>query len=80
MELEYSKRAIKSINGMDRISRQRIKKAIELLPDGDVKTMKGLSGGYRLRVGDWRIVFSYLDENTILIEKVAPRGEVYKGV
>lgn len=33
----------------------------------------------RMRVGGWRIVFSYPDKNTILIEKIAPRGDVYKG-
>jgi len=32
-----------------------------------------------LRVGGWRIVFSIPDTNTILIEKIAPRGDVYKG-
>lgn len=34
---------------------------------------------YRLRVGGWRIVFSFPDTNTILIEKIAPHGDVYKG-
>ena len=80
MNIEYSKRAVKAINGMDRRTKQRIKAGIEGLPDGDEKPLKGMDGTYRLRVGDWRIVFSYVSEDIILIEKVKPRGEVYKGV
>lgn len=79
MEIEYAKAAIKAINGMDRPTKQRIRNAVERLPEGDVKPLSGSVRLYRLRVGDWRIVFSYPDENTVLIEKIAPRGEVYKG-
>jgi mRNA interferase RelE/StbE len=83
MDIQYSKRAIKAINGMDKPTKQRIRKAIEGLPKGDIKTLQGAENSYRLRVGDWRILFSYLETEAgkgILIEKVAPRGEVYKGV
>ena len=57
---------------------QRIKAGIEKLPAGDVKPFKGSPGTYRLRVGDWRILFSYPEDGTILIEKIGPRGGVYK--
>jgi mRNA interferase RelE/StbE len=57
-----------------------MKKAIEAIPSGDIKPLKGSDGSFRLRVGDWRIIFSYVSEDIILIEKIAPRGEVYKGV
>ncbi len=80
MNIEYSKRSVKAINGMDKPTKQRIRTAIEAIPKGDIKPLKGISGSYRLRVGDWRIIFSYPAENTVLIEKIAPRGEVYKGV
>lgn len=83
MDIQYSKRAIKAINGMDKPTKQRIRKAIEGLPKGDIKTLQGAENSYRLRVGDWCILFSYLETEAgkgILIEKVAPRGEVYKGV
>lgn len=80
MDIEYSKRAVKAINGMDRPTKQRIKAAIEALPNGDIKPLKGSDGSFRLRVGDWRILFSYTAKDIILIEKIAPRGEVYKGV
>lgn len=80
MAIEYSKQAVKTINGIDSRTKQRIKIAIEGIPAGDIKPLKGSRGSYRLRVGDWRIIFSYPEKNTILIEKIAPRGEVYKGV
>ena len=80
MNIQYSKRAVKAINGLDRPMKQRIKEAIEKIPQGDIKSLIGSKGSFRLRVGDWRILFSYQDDNAILIEKIAPRGEVYKGV
>ena len=80
MEIRYSKAAVKVINSMDRPTKQRIRAAIEKLPEGDIKALKGSKGSYRLRMGDWRILFSYPEHDIILIEKIGPRGEVYKGV
>jgi len=35
--------------------------------------------GYRLRVGDWRVIDELEDEGlVILVLKVGPRGEVYR--
>ena len=79
MDIKFSKAAVKTLSGMDRATKQRIRVGISGLPGGDVKPLKGSTGLSRLRVGGYRIVFSYLDSNTILIEKIAPRGDVYKG-
>ena len=79
MKVEYARAAVKVINGMDRTTKQRIKAGIEKLPEGDIKPYKGSPGTYRLRVGDWRILFSYPEHDIILIEKIGPRGGVYKG-
>ena len=78
MRIEYARAAVKVINSMDRPTKQRIKAGIEKRPAGDIKPYKGSPGTYRLRVGDWRILFSYPEEDTILIEKIGPRGGVYK--
>lgn len=80
MEVSYARAAVKVINGMDKATKQRIKSAIEKIPAGDIKPLRGSSGSYRLRVGGWRILFSYPEDGIILIEKVGPRGDVYKGV
>lgn len=79
MNITYSRVSVKVISKLDRPTKQRIRNAVERLPEGDVRPLSGSVRLYRLRVGDWRIVFSYPDGNTVLIEKIAPRGEVYKG-
>jgi len=80
MKIRTSKKAAKYLESMDKKTMQRIKAAVEGIPEGDIKALTASPGSYRLRVGSYRIIFSYEDENTILIEKIAPRGEVYKGV
>ena len=80
MEISYAKAAVKVINGIDKPTKQRIKSAIEKIPNGDIKPLQGSKGTYRLRVGGWRILFSYPAQDIILIEKIGPRGEIYKGV
>jgi len=87
MEVRYSKKAQKTISRMDKLTKQRIKKAIDGLrmipPEGDIKDMQGIEyqGFMRLRVGQYRIIFRYDMEKglTILfIYKIGPRGDVYK--
>ena len=35
--------------------------------------------GYRLRIGDWRVIYDVKDDELIiLVLKVGPRGEVYR--
>lgn len=80
MEIRYAKAAVKAISEMDRPTKQRIKLAIEKIPEGDIKPLRGSVGSYRLRVGDRRILFSYPEHDIILIEKIGPRGDIYKGV
>lgn len=79
MSIEYSKAAVKTISALDRKTKQRIKAAIENIPKGDIKPLSGSVTLYRLRVGNWRVVFSYPDNETVLIDRIAPRGDVYKG-
>lgn len=79
MTPQYSKAAVKVINSMESSEKKRIKDAIEKLPAGDVKPLKGTKDSYRLRVGGRRIIFSYPEKDVVLIEKIGPRGDVYKG-
>ena len=53
MRIEYEKDAAKHINKMSAPMKQRIKKAIEKLPSGDVSKLLGLSVDSRVRV-DYR--------------------------
>ena len=80
MDFKYSKQAEKAAKRMDKTTAQRIKTAIEKLPDGDVKRIQGGdTSTCRLRVGGWRILYHFANDDTIVIEKIAPRGSVYKG-
>lgn len=79
MNFEFSDKAVKTINRLDVTTKQRIKTAILKLPDGNVRYVKGKKvTTYRLRIGDWRVVYCFLDRETIFIEKIATRGKVYK--
>jgi len=72
-------KAAKALKGINQLDKGRIIRALEKLPQGDVKTLRGVHGLFRLRVGDWRIVFSYPKQDSILVEQIAPRGDIYKG-
>jgi mRNA-degrading endonuclease RelE of RelBE toxin-antitoxin system len=75
--IKYEKDAAKHIQSQDKPTRQRLKKAIEKLPDGDVIKLQGYKNDYRLRVGNLRVLYS-VDGDTITIKDVLPRGEAYK--
>ena len=72
----YSKDALKFLNKQDKPTRKRIVSAIEKLPLGNIKKLQGTIG-YRLRVGDFRILFDK-DGNIINIIKIDNRGQIYK--
>jgi mRNA interferase RelE/StbE len=73
----YSKQAEKAINGMDAATRARIKDGINKIPAGDIKKLKGYAATFRLRIGDWRILFE-MTESGVTVKAILPRGEAYK--
>mgnify|MGYP003296561381 CR=1 FL=1 len=76
MDIHYSKQATKFLQKQPKQIQHRIITAINKLPAGDVKKMQG-STLYRLRVGDFRVLFNQTGE-VLFIEKIGNRGEVYK--
>ena len=77
MQIEYIKKAIKYINSADKLTKKRLKESIEKIPLGDIKKLQGIEDGYRLRVGDLRVLFS-MEDNIIYIDNIIPRGQAYK--
>jgi len=77
MKYVFSKSTKKTLERLDASTKQRICKGIYKLPDGDVKRLQGFTDLYRLRVGDWRIIFT-MTSTEIFIEEVLPRGSAYK--
>ena len=82
--IAYSKEAAKSLQRMPRNMAQLIREKLELIavdPYADHPNVKKLQGreGYRLRVGDWRIIYKMQNEQLIIVVlKIASRGEIYK--
>lgn len=82
--LLIKKQAKKVLQSLARTERNRIAEKIKLLgenPDNPILDIKPLQGEpyYRLRVGQWRIIFDRDDEVKIIaIEKIKPRGGAYK--
>ena len=76
MQIVYSKQAAKAISNINNPFKKKIKEAIEKLPLGDVKKLKGYSSAYRLRVGSYRILYDM--NGNIEITDIIPRGEAYK--
>jgi len=79
LKIEYSKKTVKYINSVDKKTKNRLKEAIEKIPLGDIKRLQGIENGYRLRVGDLRILFS-IEDDTIFIDNIIPRGQAYKRI
>lgn len=80
--VEYSRDAAKALQRMDLPTSKRIRGKIRQLADdpaalvNNVTALKGGEGLMRLRVGDWRVI--YTDELVVLkVIRVGPRGSVY---
>ncbi len=44
----------------------------------DVKKLKGMEDTFRIRLGDWRIIYEFKrKESTIVVYEIAPRGRAY---
>lgn len=77
MQIQITKTAVKDIKKLDKPTRDRILKGIYELPNGDVKRLQGYMNYYRLRIGDFRIIYCR-EYETIVVSAVLPRGEAYK--
>ncbi len=76
--IKWSKRAVKSLKSLPHNLQKRVIDAVEKLPEGDVKPLHGkLKGLYRLRIGNWRVIFEFTD-NGFLVHDVLHRQNVYK--
>jgi mRNA interferase RelE/StbE len=70
--------ATKTLRKLPRNERERVLAAIQRLPAGDVRSLKGRQGEWRLRVGDWRAIIRLdQEERAIVVTAVKPRGGAY---
>ena len=80
----YSTDAFKTLSRMDQTIAKRIRAKILAVarnpnaPNNSVKKLTGV-GGYRLRVGDWRVIYTLKHQTlTVIVVRVGHRSEVYK--
>lgn len=80
--VEFAREAAKQLDALPRRMRERIVLALHGLATDPRSTPNGKAlqgGGYRLRVGDYRVLYDLLDDRLIvLVLRVAHRREAYR--
>ena len=80
--IEYSGEARRTLRKMDRATAARIIGKVEQLASApstlanNVRSLRGAEGQFRLRVGDWRVIYT---ETLVILSvvRVAPRSSAY---
>ena len=79
----YTADAIRTLSRMDRAVARRLRSKILALardpkaPNNNVRKLAGVAG-YRLRVGDWRVIYTLRHEVlTVVVVRIGHRSEVY---
>ncbi len=85
MEIKFSRQAKKDLSKIPKNIAKNIKSAIlglaDVPPKGDIKPLKGSTDGrMRLRVGSYRVIYRYENDETIYIWiiEIGSRGDIYK--
>jgi mRNA interferase RelE/StbE len=78
--VEIKPRALKDLRRLDARMRERILDRIEAAREnfaGDVKRLTNFTPEYRLRVGQYRVLFE-LEADTVVVYRVIHRRESYR--
>ena len=78
-QIEIKPRAFKDLRGLPKAQANRILDAVEALHDnlaGDVKKLTNHTPEYRLRVGDYRILFE-VESDIIVVYRITHRKNAY---
>jgi mRNA interferase RelE/StbE len=79
-DIHFKPAAVKDIKGIPPRAQCRIVAKIEALSDGlkgDVKRLTDFAHEYRLRVGDYRVLFE-IEGKSIIVYRVRHRREAYR--
>jgi len=79
-DIQFKPKAIRDIEALSSRTQSRILTRIEAMSNdlkGDVKRLTNFSPEYRLRVGDFRILFE-IERETIIIYRIRHRREAYR--
>ena len=83
--IQIEDRAEKTLKSLEKQDRVRIKRGIDQLKENprgnNCKPLKGFHGIWRLRVGDYRVIYSIKDDQLlVLVLEVGHRREVYRAL
>ena len=84
-EIRWSRPAERDLDRIQRHSSQVARRIFDAANryaetgNGDVTKLTGEAGLYRLRVGDWRVIFSYEDGGLVVLAlRVLNRRDAYR--
>jgi len=79
-QVEYTPFAVENLRALPKsVAAQIIRKILRLEGGltGNIKRLRQADFGYRLRMGDYRILFD-VEDDTIVIQKIGHRKDVYE--
>lgn len=79
-DIQFKPRAVKDIERLSSRMQSQIFKVIEAMSNdlkGDVKRLTNYTPEYRLRVGNYRVLFE-IENNRIVVYRVRHRREAYR--
>ena len=77
--VEFKPQSVRDLRDLDPTVRRRVLNKIEAMRQdlaGDVKRLTNFTPEYRLRIGDWRVLFE-LAGDSIVIYRVLRRDQAY---
>ena len=77
--IEYGATALHDLDSLERRARTQVLRKIERLKSGlhgDIKRLRQVDVAYRLRTGDYRILFD-VERDVIVIRRVGHRKNIY---
>ncbi len=84
-DIELTRDALRALAKLDRPTRRRVQGAIDKLADdprpAGMIALRGVTGAYRIRVGDYRIVYTLHDDRLmVVVIDSGHRREIYRGL
>lgn len=83
--IEIARDALRALSKLDKPIRRRLQTAIDRLgndprPNGAI-ALQGLPGAYRVRVGDYRVIYTVEDDQlVVLVVDLGHRREIYRQI
>ena len=80
----FTRRALRDLRGVSAGDRLRIEAGIDALAEEaanlDVKAIAGHAGWFRLRVGDWRVLYRRVSASGMLVARIVNRRDLDRAV